>query len=266
MIAVRHLLRQRGRGYLPDKPDRRDVPFGAVAAAGGRTVVPVSMRLPMPWALDQGGTSSCVAHALAHAIGCREAYKGDPAPAAPSRLWMYYWSRFEHGAQTQDAGTYMRTACDALRRLGAPDEQYWDWRPLTRMHAQPGLAATSHAAGRRNGSYYRITETGSARGKAIQLAIAQGRPVCFGVEVTDSFCEWEGPDVIGVPSVSDPIAGGHAMMLHGYRSDGLGLQFRVQNSWGPAWRDGGGAWLTEGFLQGARDLWVIDTFRQGSKP
>jgi hypothetical protein len=258
-IALRHLARRKGLGYLPDKPDRRDRVFGALM--GARVLVPTSLQLPVPFALDQGGTSSCVAHALAHAIGCREAVKGDPAPAVPSRAWMYYKSRVEHGMQTEDRGTYLRTACDALRRQGAPDEAYWPWKPVTRLHTAPGLEATSHAAGRRGGVYQRVQSYGDQRLRDLQLALAQGMPVCFGADLAASYLRQSGPEVIAAPTPGEAMAGGHAQALTGYRTTAGGIEFRVQNSWGADWRDGGCAWLTESFMARARDIWVVDTFK-----
>ena len=113
---------------------------------------------------------------------------------------------------------------------------------------------------RAGGHYYRIDGTGEDRVRAVKAAIAAGHPVVFGTRVGESFLERDGLDVIDTPTPSDPIVGGHAMVIVGYEA---GL-FRVLNSWGRSWRDGGLCWFTEDYLRWAftYDLWTFEGWQR----
>lgn len=43
--------------------------------------------------------------------------------------------------------------------------------------------------------------------------------------------------------------GGHAVVIVGYRPGPTGRQFLLHNSWGPRWRDGGYAWISEAMVR-----------------
>lgn len=71
-----------------------------------------------------------------------------------------------------------------------------------------------------------------------------GHPVVVGLQVT---ADWE--DFAGdtLPEPAGDVIGGHAVLLVGYD---LALRcFRVRNSWGTGWKDGGYAWLPWAWLR-----------------
>ena len=77
---------------------------------------------------------------------------------------------------------------------------------------------------------------------AAKKALANNRPVVFGMSCPDSFAQpcvgkdvWDGVD--------DGNAGGHAMCLVAYDDEKYGGAFLVQNSWGKTWGVGGRIWI-----------------------
>lgn len=251
-------------GYLPDELDTRDLAADELLAARGFPKE-ASLDQWLPIVRDQGRTNSCVAQALAAAIDIRELRAGLPDDPV-SRLFLYWNSRAQHGAQRRDRGTYIRSACKALQNLGAPPEDLFPFRtnPIS-VARMPPFGAYRGAFKRKvtGAGYYRLVETGEPRLDAIRSAIAGGFPVVFGTGVSGEFLRSSGTANIHPPSAVDVI-GGHAMVVVGYQDGSNGLRFRVLNSWGFGWRDGGLAWLTAEYMawNQTRDLWIIEGWPQ----
>lgn len=251
----------RALGYHPDEPDARDFDVDRLELAGVDPAgVRVSMRLLAPPIYDQGRTSSCVAQSVAAAIEILERRAARQHPdfsltGTPSRLFMYSNSRYIHagGPAIFDTGTYLRTLVKGVARLGAPDENLWPFStsPFT-VNRRPAFVAYMRGHGRKGGQYFRILDTGSERVKAIQAALQEGYPVCFGTQVTNDFLKSDGPHVVPRPSTSAKFAGGHAMCILGFEKRPGGLVFEVRNSWGKRWRDQGHGWLTEDYIRWPR--------------
>ena len=208
---------------------------------------------------DQQNTSTCVANTFMHAVILKEARDGLPFDQ-PSRLFPYWNSRKEHGGQWLDTGTYLRTLAIALRKFGTPSEKFWKWGQLgIRVNRRPNWTAMRKAHPRRAGKYVRIYEAGQDRTRAIQTAIMAGHDVGFGTRVSQSFLASTGKVLLGKPSPTDPIAGNHAMLIIGWQTFGGKLYFRILNSWGDQWRDGGLCWMSADYIEWThtQDLHVI---------
>ena len=260
-----------GLGYKPDQEDARDLKVSALGLSTMGLPRAVSLEHLVTNVRNQGPTSSCVAQALAAAIDIREAGAGlrvDPV----SRLFIYGNSRLlddpthPRRAVLSDGGTYIRNACKALQRLGAPPESAWPWstNPI-KVRRQPSIASYMAAHKRRvvGAGYYRIDDVGTSRILALQAALASGRPVVFGTNVNRAFQSNDGPRTIDAPEPLDPIAGGHAMCLVGYDTLRTGaVLFWVLNSWGERWRSGGFAWLTAAYMShpSTRDIWIVEAW------
>lgn len=250
----------RGLGFHPDAPDPRDWDVDRMAlGAPGSTVGEASLRRHEPPVYDQGRTSSCVAQAMAGAVEILERsarYRGASVDVGtPSRLFLYYGSRRLHsgGPAIFDTGTYLRTCAKAMQRIGVPSEELWKFSTSPfRVNRQPRPVAYMRGHARAGGEYYRIRDMGAARVAAILAAIESGYPVCFGTRVSEAFLRSDGPYLVDVPAAADPVAGGHAMCIVGYRHEAeAGLVFEVRNSWGPGWRDNGHCLMTEDYIRWA---------------
>lgn len=271
-MALLPSSRRKGLGALLDGNSRVDtygLPTMRLTHTGAdraRECLDLERHIPRvdgkPRILDQGATSSCVAHAFVAGIHITEHKRGLPY-ASCSRLYPYYNSRREHlilGTAVWDSGTYLRTCAVALRKFGTPDERFWQWgQSGLRVNKRPSWNAMRHAHARRGGKYVRIYETGEERTRAMRQAIMAGHPVAFGTPVSDDFLSASGSSYVLKPTVQS-LAGNHAMLAIGWQTDSRGeVWFRVLNSWGSRWRDGGMCWMSADYMRWHKttDLHII---------
>lgn len=243
MVFLKNLiLRRRGLGCVKNEPDSRD----RVYNSGSMTIpTEASLEKYVRGVLDQGATSSCVANAVAAAVSIQEVKSGFKY-ATPSRLFLYWNSRRLASTVLKDEGTKIRLCCKGLVKYGVPDEKFW---PFSRMKINKKPAPSTpwvKAFARKNGEYIAITSGGDYRCADIRAAITQGYPVVFGTELRKSFQAATGPEHIEKPdSSADKKVGRHAMCIVGYKPG----YFRVLNSWGTHWRDGGYCWMSEDYIK-----------------
>jgi C1A family cysteine protease len=86
--------------------------------------------------------------------------------------------------------------------------------------------------------------------------LARGVPVIFDMRPDAQFHAFKGDGVLDIPGVMNGNSG-HTMVAVG--CDSARLAFRIQNSWGRTFGEGGHAWLSYGFW--ARNVhvgYVID--------
>lgn len=245
---IRGALGRRGLGYLPDLADARDRLLAAMPLPD--TPPPeVDHSRFVPAVLDQGPTSSCVAHAWAQAVLLSQILDGYPGPELASRLAWYWWARAETGDQDTDGGTYLRSGAKACTRFGLPPERLWPF-DVPKVNKPPPWrvyrAAYDHRGPR---GYYRIVQ-GDVVG--MRRAIAARKPVVFGLTLRSSFLDNVGPNTIDQDTGA--VVGGHAMAIVGYDRE----RFRVVNSWGSGWRDRGLVWITAERMREATDVWAAD--------
>lgn len=218
---------------------------------------------------NQLSISSCAGNATADSIEVlcaieeerlSKASKLPPAPPVQlSRLFVYSMARAlmdsdgdGQGDLDKDEGTYIRLCFDTLSRFGICDEKVWPY-DVRKVFTAPSIKSIRQAVGHRIHSYYRINEVGKGRVDAVIKALRANHPVVFGTLIDQSFMATNGDPVIGVPD-SQHIVGGHAMAIVGY----VRGNFKVKNSWGPRWREGGYCYFTPEYLTWANtwDLWV----------
>lgn len=243
-------------GWKPDRKDARDRPYGAPGSDAGVPRRATLRRHLGSLILDQGETSSCVAHAIAYAVRTCHAAGGVAAPELLSRLFAYWTARARTGDQDLDEGTYIREAFKALAKLGFCPENDWPF-DTEQVNVQPSREAFRQANDQKmpGFAYYRIGETGAARVTAVKHAIASGHPVVFGAIVTTAFTEDERGHVWGPPAFDAEIAGGHAMCLLEYTGD----VFSGPQSWGRRAHGDGWFELTAGYLGSSHcsDFWAV---------
>lgn len=233
-------------GWLPSPSDHRDVDTRSLGLVGSAEPLSVSVTEWMPPVYDQGRSQSCVGQGIAAQLDAvhRQAFgrHGCPAPLA-----IYTAARELHttnGAPLRDDGTYPRLALRALRSVGVPDEADW---PMLRGNVNKRLPfrVAVQANGRRGAKYAYVM---GERIAGIRAALAAGYPVGFGALVAKSYMRNEGPYMVTLPPKSDPIVGGHYQVIVGVTPNN---NFRVRNSWGTKWRDGGHCWMTPDYITSA---------------
>ncbi|MFO0560951.1 MAG: C1 family peptidase [Polyangiales bacterium] len=217
--------------------------------------------------LNQGQQGSCNAFANA-GLGAilrfnRERMSNPSADA--NALWpspSYIYSRVL-GTSACNQGTTIVSALNLFARLGAATLTEQPYRsgdmPMLCEPTMPDVAETPHEY--RIGSWQRIGGTGTQRRARIREALAAGIPVPFGVNLPEGFMEFR--ETTAGTNVREPFrgtgmctgsghCGGHAMLITGYSDEKSA--YRVLNSWGNDWGDGGYLWWDYASLEGAQNF------------
>lgn len=248
-------LRQKfGTGYVPDAEDTQDRLYRDTLHQG-RTVsrshaLPVS-RLTVK---NQGSTSSCVGQAVANGIRLAFSLGGDCPDL--SALFPYYHARRELAPtlRVSDRGSHIRLAMKSVQKFGICEERYWPFATRS-VNTQPSWSAQRYAWMQKGlRGYYRIKQGDVA---SVLDALTQNKPVVAGWSLDASFYDYRPGTVY---DITGPSIGRHAMLVYGYESSGFEWKFKVLNSWGTGWGDGGRCVISERFMSRGIDLWALDVY------
>lgn len=253
MPAQRKIARY---GWVRDLPDLRDARLAVPAVTTLPSSVDLSTQPDMPPVYDQGQLGSCTGNAIAAAVDF-ENHRQTGVFLTPSRLWIYYQERVIEGTVSQDSGAQIRDGVKAVSQLGVCPESDWPYDISTFANAPPRKDYKIALADRV------LTYQAAPQVLwSLKSVLASGMPVVFGFTVYSAF---ESPQVaqtgiVPMPSPSEQVVGGHAVMLIGY--DDAVDRFRVRNSWGTGWGQNGYfelpyLYVTSSSL--ASDFWVIQT-------
>lgn len=260
-------------GWKPDLPDHRDQFFSvpgrvlqSLPASYDLTQVDPRINFPI---YDQGEIGSCTANALAAALEYDRIKQEFSPDFVPSRLFIYYNERQIEGTVPTDSGAYLRDGVKCLQQVGVCPEADWTYVPTppetergpfpvgSKPATQPSQQAYNDAANYTITSYQSLQQTLSQ----LQGTLVSGFPFVFGFTVYES---WYGPEstIMPLPSDSDSVVGGHAVMAVGYdNSTGL---FKFRNSWGNAVGESGYFFMPYGYITNpdlASDFWVINAVK-----
>jgi len=215
----------------------------------------------LPVVLDQGQQGSCTGHGVGEAIwGAQNRLRvtaGQSPVERPSPAWLYYVARVLDGDAAEDVGSSPSSVLHGAEALGFVSNAQLSYSDsvLEPPHDRiPELERLAYDQKLLTGTA-RITSTGTQRVRDIQTALAAGYLVTFGTDVDDAF-EALGPTDVW-PGVTGTVLGGHCMCLTGYRTVSGRVQFRVRNSWGSGWCDGGSCWFDQGAIAGCDDIWIV---------
>ena len=211
-------LMLRFRDYLPEEVD-------------------LSARFPTPG--DQGQQSSCTAWATGYAM--RSYYEGKRRNwnfSSPGQIISpaYIYNRLHGFHGNCDTGTPIPDALDLLKTAGAPTLSEYPY-------LENDCSRPANPEQVRSGSEFRISGWSAVDSKKPDDAkgqLARGNPVVFGMDVSDQFENLTGPAIYD--DTTSPRTGGHAMVLVGYSE--RRQAFKVMNSWGTRWGDGGFGWVS----------------------
>lgn len=239
-------------GWIPDLPDKRDHYFSGFQ----QKPLQPKKTLRFPFVYDQGKLGSCTAQAVAALCQYREIEQNGSAPN-PSRLEIYYWTRFILGTVNYDSGGTLRDAIKAVHRYGIAKETTWPYE-ISNFMVKPNEAA------RKEAEAHKIVDTAYARvlqdQYVLRATLAAGNPIVFGFTVYESFMSEAvaKSGVVPMPEDDEKVRGGHAVVLIGYDDDKA--SFLVKNSWGKSWGYQGNFWLPYAFVRDnnfADDFWTI---------
>ncbi|MCX7143184.1 MAG: C1 family peptidase, partial [Proteobacteria bacterium] len=224
-------LMLRFRDYLPEEVD-------------------LSPKFPTPG--NQGQQSSCTAWATGYAM--RSYYEGRRRNwdfSSPGQIISpgYIYNRLHQYRGNCDTGSPISDALELLKTAGAPTLSAYPYM-------ENDCSRPANPEQERSGAEFRISGWSGIDSKKLDDAkgqLARGNPVVFGMEVSDSFENLSGPEVYD--DVVSPRTGGHAMVLVGYSE--RRQAFKVMNSWGTGWGEGGFGWISYRATRQLADLMFV---------
>jgi hypothetical protein len=221
---------------------------------GGGAVVADRIELgALPPVYDQGSVGSCTAQALAaavEALAARYYYR----PERPDRVALYRRERDAIGYAHEDSGAILADGIAALRRGWEPEAEHptaWGpaWlRPAPALHRDAPRLVSAEPL-----DYDPAT---------IAWELACGHPVAVGLRITE---QWDRAGA-RLDAPEGPATGGHAVLLVGY--DAPARLWRVRNSWGTDWGEGGYAWLPWAWTAPpwCGEAWSLRAIRRADAP
>jgi C1A family cysteine protease len=270
----------KGSGWVPDVRDDRDLHpehenvkklFREFVE---KTPLPASVDMEEGFVpvYDQGQTNTCTANALAALVTYLEKKTNKKQNwIAPSRIFLYKNTLNLLQTDNINTGVYLRTAMESLVLFGAPPEQYWEFLPRL-LPFEPPPFVYSMARSYRAQKYLRLDPTGIEREllvERIKTFLASGIPVAFGFYMFKSITAAKFNGDIPYPGDHENCIGGHAIVAAGYDDEHViknpidGKKtvgaFRIRNSWGTDWGQGGYGWLPYQYVLGelAIDWWTL---------
>ena len=191
--------------------------------------------------LDQGSVGDCVANAFAFIISMQT--KGY---IKPSRLFHYCNSRIlDDTTLSDDAGTYIRTACTAISREGVCQETVWPYI-TSNFNVFPPLEV--YKASNRFKTFTYVFVAQDLNTLKACLTTNQ-KPIIFGFLVYSSFMTQSVASNGQVPlpnTHTETLQGGHCMNIVGFND--TTQRFTCANSWGTRWGDKGFCYLPYAYL------------------
>lgn len=223
------------------------------------TSMDLSSNFPNPG--DQGNQNSCVGWATAYALkSYQEKVETGWALNTPKHLFSpsFLYNQINYG---QDNGSYIYEALDLAVNKGLATLStmpYSDSNYLT----QPSAQALSEAANYKAKSWYRVNDTSQ-----IKAAIANRKPVVGGISVYNDIYNLRGNDSVYNTTTGSRL-GGHAITIVGYDDNRYGGAFKVINSWGQTWGDGGYFWMPYDFAAGGvlSEAYVLEDEENATTP
>jgi PKD repeat protein len=223
---------------------------------------PPSMVDHSPWlppAGDQGSQNSCVGWAVAYGLRSYcAALAGCEPPTEPDRQFSpaYVYNQLQSGAC--NLGITMKAGLDLLQAQGCATLALMPYQDGN-CSATPGDAARAEAARFKIESWSRLekasTVGAAAHQQQVREYLAAGASPLIAVRIYPQFLGLQGPGATYNSAAGENL-GGHAMLAVGY--DDNRSAFKVLNSYGVEWGDGGYCWIPYGFWpEVVREVYVV---------
>lgn len=219
-------------GALQSPPDPRDFRLAALA----KKELPPKHMLAMPPVVNQGNVGNCVAQACCYVSKAANGQDFDPN-------WIY--GRRQE-TDYQGPGWYLRLALKTMLKEG--NAPWTGQQPLeveeVQEYVKKNEARLLALAKNYKIEHYALLTSATE----IKTALFSGMRVVFSAPITGFETDKDGLFRCTVNEY-----GGHAMSVWGYD----GELFRVQNSWGTDWGDGGRCWMLAEDILRWNDCWAV---------
>jgi C1A family cysteine protease len=243
-------------------PDARDLKFGLQLRVAARQNLPINVDFRtlypkfIPSVLDQGSLGSSTANACSNALRYLQR-KEKLKDWQPSRLYIYWFSRFIEGTTNEDSGASIRSALTAIHTYGVCENALLPYN-VNKFKVKPNNSCIRSATPHTRDFKYLTLDSNL---QSIKQCLNAGFPIVFGMDVYESFESdiVTKTGVVPMPNIStEELLGGHVVTMYGY--DDAKKQFIVMNSWGVNWGDKGYFYLPYDYLRYMSDLWTMKFF------
>jgi C1A family cysteine protease len=200
-------------------------------SAVGTPTIEVDLRGKFPPLREQGARATCLACSTSDVHQFVR-----PLPHALSAEYLFHAASLYETAFDSKKGLLLSSAQKALESDGQPHDDEW---PLSKEQPDPWHPPPVTTLWRARLKQRNVGPTDIV--DHIQRAI----PVVVAIKLTAEFLA-RGPSAVLAPSGSG--FGGHAIVAVGYGTLKRAGYLLIRNSWGPAWKDNGHAWLPVAYL------------------
>lgn len=224
---------------LDNSTQTQSQPFGSSSYTGP---LPAEVDLSpnrIPRAGNQGKQASCVAWAVAYAARTYyEAVEKEQSPDGDDVIFSpaYVFNRIKEQPSCFEGGAYFSRALEFVKQEGVATLKDFPYDENS-CDTLPSEAIRTSAGKYRISDYFKLQDPNDPN--VIKGYLASGDVVLIGVLIDQRFRQWEGRSVY---SNATSRGNGHAMVVVGY-SDKM-QAFRVMNSYGDDWGDGGYVWMS----------------------
>lgn len=242
---------------LPSKDTQADYRFHhafQAEALAAPAALPPSVDLRRAWwpIGNQETTGSCVGWATAD--GLMRYHMHEAGKIADSEMlsvrftWMASKETdpdISHASTfLETAGTYLKDAVDVCRKWGAVPATLLPFHIDTLMYTGQEQTFYAKAAQYKCSAYFNL-EKNLANWRTW---LSSNGPILAGISVDATWDNATGTNGNLDTFQPNTVRGGHAICVVGYRTDG---RFIIRNSWGENWGDGGFAYASEDYINGA---------------
>lgn len=247
--------------YVKEDMSDKDLKFNLKIRVAARINLPIKVDLReinskiIPSVLDQGNLGASTANACSNVLKylLRKEKNKD---LQPSRLYMYWFSRFLEGKEESDVGVSIRDTMTSIHTFGVCDEVLLPYN-VNKYKNRPSNSCVRSATLNIRDFKYMSLDPSFVQ---IKQCLNSGFPIVFAMDVYESF-ESEivaTTGLVPIPDTKDHKLGSHVVAMYGY--DDAKKRFLVMNSWGVKWGENGYFYLPYDYLPYMYDFWMMKFF------
>jgi C1A family cysteine protease len=227
------ILRSSRKKPRPVKPpaDSTPAPVDTTVYVPPATVYPAQYSLVTPMPLQQGSEGSCVSFSTCYAREM-EQYRLTGSKVILSEEYLFNQTTNDH---QNCSGSAIITAFDFLKVKGVCTYASMPYMWTNGCNTMPTPAQDQEALQYRITSYYQVPVSDT---DAVKALLMQGKPLTSHYAVDNDFCN-AGSSFVW--RSLGPVVNYHSLVVVGW--DDAKRAYKVINSWGVGWGDGGFGWI-----------------------